>query len=435
MEFSAVVKSSGPSAFSPDGELVATTVEHRLVVRRKETMEVERSWQCMDTIQHVEWSCDSVYVLCAMYKRGTVQVWSMEEPTWTCKIDEGAAGLEYARWAPDGRHVLTTSNFQLRTTIWSLISQRSFFIKNPKFPAAGAAFSHDGTFLAVLERYDCRDHLSIYNCNNWDQISSFPVDTKDAVSLSWSPNDRCICVQESCLDYDIGVYMTDGNKLGQYSAYDDALGVKTVAWAPSEQLLSVGSYDGCIRLLNNITWKKIAELQHPAIVTGKSVVVFKEQDVRATAGSESVSARGQFEVQEKPYNVPTVTADPEKPNPKMGIGQQAYSPDSRYLASRNDNMPNCVWLWDISKLRLAILLHLKQPVRSFAWHPLKCILAVCSGDNRLLFWSAAGCSSVHLPMSNPFSIVSLAWTGEGDCVLLRDKDQCCVCYTLDGLPQ
>lgn len=47
----------------------------------------------MDTVQKIEWSADSQFILCGMYKRGLVQVWSLEQPEWKCKIDEGSAGL------------------------------------------------------------------------------------------------------------------------------------------------------------------------------------------------------------------------------------------------------------------------------------------------------------------------------------------------------
>lgn len=38
----------------------------------------------------------------------------MEKPDWTCKIDEGLAGLTAVRWSPDGRHILSTADFQVR---------------------------------------------------------------------------------------------------------------------------------------------------------------------------------------------------------------------------------------------------------------------------------------------------------------------------------
>ena len=32
---------------------------------------------------------------------------------WSCKLDEGPAGLSYVRWSPDSRHLLTISQFQV----------------------------------------------------------------------------------------------------------------------------------------------------------------------------------------------------------------------------------------------------------------------------------------------------------------------------------
>ena len=40
-------------------------------------------------------------------------MWSLEKPDWTCKIDEGLAGLTAVRWSPDGRHILSTADFQV----------------------------------------------------------------------------------------------------------------------------------------------------------------------------------------------------------------------------------------------------------------------------------------------------------------------------------
>lgn len=59
-------------------------------------------------------------------------MWSIEQPEWTCKIDEGSAGLVSCLWAPDSRHILTTTDFQLRMTLWSLTSKSISYIKYPK---------------------------------------------------------------------------------------------------------------------------------------------------------------------------------------------------------------------------------------------------------------------------------------------------------------
>lgn len=38
------------------------------------TLQVLHLYTCLDQIQHIEWSADSLFILCAMYKRGLVQV-------------------------------------------------------------------------------------------------------------------------------------------------------------------------------------------------------------------------------------------------------------------------------------------------------------------------------------------------------------------------
>eukprot|EP00051_Salpingoeca_urceolata_P008324 m.105116 g.105116 ORF g.105116 m.105116 type:complete len:117 (+) comp15691_c0_seq1:1443-1793(+) len=111
MEFSEGMRHTGTSTcrLSPDGQFVAGAVGHKLVIRNTADLSVIRVQQCLDAIQHLEWSNDSLYVLCALYKRAVVQVYAVEDTDWRCKIDEGEAGLIHARWSPDGRHIITTA--------------------------------------------------------------------------------------------------------------------------------------------------------------------------------------------------------------------------------------------------------------------------------------------------------------------------------------
>ncbi|XP_075696846.1 WD repeat-containing protein WRAP73-like [Rhinoderma darwinii] len=114
MNFSEVFKLSNQLCkFSPNGKYLASCVQYRLVIRDVRTLQILQLYTCLDQIQHVEWSADSMFVLCAMYKRGIVQVWSLELPDWHCKIDEGSAGLVSSCWSPDGRHILNTTEFHV----------------------------------------------------------------------------------------------------------------------------------------------------------------------------------------------------------------------------------------------------------------------------------------------------------------------------------
>lgn len=89
IQFSDSLEESGDAHFSPDGRLVATATAFRLFVRDVHTLQLTQLYSCADAIERVEWSCDSKYVLCGIFRRGLVQVWSIDNAEWHCKIDEG----------------------------------------------------------------------------------------------------------------------------------------------------------------------------------------------------------------------------------------------------------------------------------------------------------------------------------------------------------
>ncbi len=194
---------------------------------------------------------------------------------------------------------------------------------------AGMDFSVGGKYLALAERRDCKDFISVFECASWrlvkvrvigQQSSSFPfrkfswserglqcfflqhfeTETEDLAGVQWSPDGRVLCVWESPLQvsvricsfdfcqewcrcqlnglffrvgyesawtfllgplfsqrllcvpaamdccvfqYKVLLYSVDGRCLASYSAYEYALGVKSVAWSPTSQFLAIGSYD------------------------------------------------------------------------------------------------------------------------------------------------------------------------------------------------
>lgn len=56
----------------------ATCVQYRLVVRDVSTLQILQLYTCLDQISYMDWSSDSLFILCAMYKRGLVQVGFVE---------------------------------------------------------------------------------------------------------------------------------------------------------------------------------------------------------------------------------------------------------------------------------------------------------------------------------------------------------------------
>lgn len=445
MNFSEVFKlSSLLCKFSPDGKYLASCVQYRLVVRDANTLQILQLYTCLDQIQHLEWSADSLFILCALYKRGLVQVWSLEQPEWHCKIDEGSAGLVASCWSPDGRHILNTTEFHLRITVWSLCTKSVSYIKYPKACQQGITFTRDGRYLALAERRDCRDYVSIFVCSDWQLLRHFDTDTQDLAGIEWAPNGCVLAVWDSCLEYKVLLYSLDGRLLSAFCAYEWSLGIKSVAWSPSSQFLAIGSYDGKVRILNHVTWKMITEFGHPATVNNTKIVVYKEAEKspplghlafpppRAATGPLT-SSESKYEIASMPVSLQTLKPAADRANPRIGVGALAFSPDNYFLATRNDSVPNAVWIWDIRKLRLLAVLEQLCTVRAFQWGPQQPRLAICTGGSKVYLWSPAGCVSVQVPGEGDFQVLSLCWHPSGDSLALLSKDHFCLCFQCDFL--
>ncbi|KAK8945666.1 hypothetical protein KSP40_PGU011334 [Platanthera guangdongensis] len=201
MDFTDSYKQTGPCCFSPDSRYLAIAVDYRLVIRDLDSLKVVQLYSCVDKISYIEWASDSEYILCGLYRRPMVQAWSLTQPEWTCKIDEGPAGIAYARWSPDSRHILTTSEFQLRLTVWSLVNTACVHVQWPKHTSRGVCFTKDGRFAAICTRRDCKDYINLLSCHSWDIMGTFAVDTIDLAGVEWSPDDSALVTWDSLLEY------------------------------------------------------------------------------------------------------------------------------------------------------------------------------------------------------------------------------------------
>lgn len=69
------------------------------------------------------------------------------------------------------------------------------------------------------------------------------------------------------------------------------------------------------------------------------------------------------------------------------------SPSDTYIAGKNDNMPNVIWVWELKSLSLVSAIVLSSPVCSFEWAPDKDILCFVNKSTRVFFWSS---TSLHM---------------------------------------
>jgi hypothetical protein len=193
------------------------------------------------------------------------------------------------------------------------------------------------------------------------------------------------------LSYKLAVYTPSGEVVAAYEAYQNALGIKQVlALAPTlpppqassaaakkepllavtGSLVSIGSYDGVVRILSPLSWKLAFELPliHPkdmqpgltqltistadgaessvhTILT--TVEVIDSSSASSSAPTSKASSASSF-VSRNLKNLPKVNPDPNATGaPKFGVTGLTSSVDCSFLAAREESHPRCLWIWDL----------------------------------------------------------------------------------------
>lgn len=77
----------------------------------------------------------------------------------------------------------------------------------------------------------------------WKPKGHFRVETEDLGDAKWCPTNETLAVWDSVLHYKILLYSIQGTKLGSYSAYSNALGIRRVNWSSTGRFIAIGSSD------------------------------------------------------------------------------------------------------------------------------------------------------------------------------------------------
>lgn len=109
-----------------------------------------------------------------MTKRSCIEIWSVDDTKFVCKIENGPAGISCARFCPDSRHILVFSDFQLRASVWDIFKSSGplAHVRFPKFSTKGFDFtaSESLKLFAIAERRDCKDFISVITTDTWELV-------------------------------------------------------------------------------------------------------------------------------------------------------------------------------------------------------------------------------------------------------------------------
>eukprot|EP01080_Neovahlkampfia_damariscottae_P011672 gene11672-4908_t len=418
MEFSEALKYNSQCLFSPDGKYIASILNHRLIIRNVESLQVTNLFTNCDNIHTIEWSKDSNFLLCTIPARSVVQVWDITDSNWKCHIQE-AYGVVSACFSPSGEYILVSTKYNLRVSVWCLTQEKSRalgYIKNPKNHSRGISFSPNGILLAVAERENGKDSVSIIRIDDWSPVCNFQVSTIDIADLKWSPNSLYLCISDSVLEYKIQIYSLDGTFIKEYSpSNDNLLGVKKFTWEPKGKYIAIGSHDSKIRLMKNKTWKIIAEFYHKSDINQDCFILQEVQNDKT------------FKFEYAQISAP-IRISKSNNLEKRGIGMIEFSHDGKYICSKSDEFPNVLWIWKVENLTLHSLVINLKPIKKYQWEPYSNRIVFCSGDRKLYMWTEEGCSFAEVPDKNNFNVHSVTWNFDGKVLLLKNENDFCCCF-------
>ncbi|KAF8539602.1 hypothetical protein BDD12DRAFT_881985 [Trichophaea hybrida] len=410
MEFSSVFRAANSSVPSPNGTFIASIVPPKLVIRSASSLLVQRvinlNPRFASNIKFMKWSpkpqndingspswngfwCKRRSGIDNSEEEGivtrrvlladdeTILVFDVKDEKWTATISQGFGGIKNVEFGRNADEIVVFSDFQLKVTVWNLITSKHIEIPHPKFSTKGFGYRPYTSHFAILTRSGTHDAISIHQNTTYRTSSVFTLPTLDAQGLKWSPCGRWLAVWDSAtVGYRVLVYTADGHLYRTHEKPCEGLGVKTVEWSPAGDFLTIGSYDGKMCFLSNYTFSPVISMNHTRTIRLPGVTVWSEC---------ASSARDRYySLVPQPTTLPTVPFNPSDAQPKTGISAMAFSnPDGTLIATKSDSMPSTVWIWSLKLLRpYAVLVHL-NPVKSINWHPSipDLLMIQCAPDN------------------------------------------------------
>lgn len=209
------------ASYSPSGSYLATVFGIKVTVRDTMTLDVIQIFHCIDKPDKVEFSPDSEYLICAYLARGAIQCFSLPDPDWKCRINEGVSGFINVFWMPNSRSIITVSDFGIQLTLWSLLDSTTHIISSPKHGLGNLtvnqasrqqllAFTDCSRFLGIVHRMELHDYIGVYSTEPFNELSRFKSKSNDVAALYWTPSSTHIVTVDSPLTYKVVIYTASG---------------------------------------------------------------------------------------------------------------------------------------------------------------------------------------------------------------------------------
>lgn len=202
---------------------------------------------------------ESRRILCASGR--CISVWDLEDDKWSADIQDvdtaGNGGVVNVEFGATHDEVIAFHGFSTKITIFSLKTGQAQAIKSPKFSHSnGFSYRPETGHFAILLKLEAVDTLSIHEKETYEVVNTVAVPTVDAQGLKWSPDGCWLAIWDTAsMGTKIVIYTADGQLFKTYTGREEELdlGVRTIAWSPTSQILGMGNHDGSVDFLGGDT--------------------------------------------------------------------------------------------------------------------------------------------------------------------------------------
>ena len=422
LKFSNKRKYSNQISFSPNSFYFAISKGTQLVIYSCQSLKPIKIYTFIDFIEDIKWSNSSKLILIGIYKRNRCEIRNIENDNFLCTIDEGIQGMSNALFSSNSTHVLSFNQNVSKLTIRSLLDKNTLYISLPKFSKKGLAFSSQGkgNFMALAERKDAKDIIGIYYVPKWICLRRFPVETEDLQDIKWSFDNSSIIIVDSPSVCKLLIYNMFGELINKIDIYQYKLGIKTFNISPNGHLYCLGLFDQTLRIYNSISYTCTAIFNHDKdTLNDPKVNYYKEEIINQEGESKYVELKPPIDLKSENNYIKGTNLYNEK-LPKIGICKMAFSYDNNYLATKNDNMPNVLFIWDLNFMTLqTVLIHLNE-ISCFEWSKTKNILFISTNTNKLYYFTLDSCKILQL--IKDFQNKSFIISNDGQKMMIKDNN-------------
>ena len=415
LTFSNKRKYSGNISFSPDSKFFSISKGLELIIYDNKSLKPFQTFSFCDFIEDIQWSKNSKLILVGLYKRSRCEIRNIENPKWYCSIDEGVQAMKYSLFSPDSLHILTISEHNIKLSIRSLVDKSLLYINYPKFSKKGLSFTSKGNFMALAERNEAKDIIGIYYTNKWTCIKKFLPATDDLQDVKWSYDNSALLIPDSptlCVMY---IYSPIGDLISKIELYQYKMGIKCLDISPNGHYICLGLYDQTLRIFNNISYTCVTIFEHDKeILNDIKVNYYKEEIINNEGETKYVQIKPPIDLKNE-----NILKNNNKTT-KIGISKMAFSSDNYFLATKNDKMPNILFIWDLNLMNLQFVLIQQNEVVFFEWAKNENILFISTNNNKLYYFTLDSCKILQL--FKDFNNNSLIFSPDGKKMMVKDTN-------------